>query len=197
MIRLTGIAVGFILALLLVVIRYMFHSKISTMNEVESSCNANILGLIPKYKSVLERSAVVVTENPKSQISEAFRSIRANLEFIDNSKGPKIVATTSTVPGEGKTFIGINLAAIFSLLDKKVIILDFDLRKPRIAKIFNVDGKKGLSSILIGRSSLDECILKTGIDNLDFIPSGPVPPNPSELINKEETRELLETLKEY
>jgi len=107
-----------------------------------------------------------------------------------------VITTTSTIPGEGKTFVGINLAAIFSLLDKKVIILDFDLRKPRIGKIFNSDSQKGISTIIIGRSTIEESIQSTGVKNLDFISSGPVPPNPAELINKQETKDLIETLKQ-
>ena len=196
LIRMAGVAIGFLLGLALIIIRYVMHTKIATLNEVEGSCNANILGIVPKHKANLETSAVVVTENPKSLISEAFRSIRANMEFLEDKNGSKVITTTSTIPGEGKTFVGINLAAIFSLLDKKVIILDFDLRKPRIGKIFNSDSQKGISTIIIGRSTIQESIQSTGVNNLDFIPSGPVPPNPAELINKKETKDLIETLKQ-
>ena len=171
MVRIIGVVVGLLLGLFLILARYLLHSKVSSLQEVQGSCNANILGIIPSHKNVMDRSAVVAVENPKSSISESFRAIRANLEFLDAKKGSKIITTTSTIPGEGKTFIGINLAAIFSLLDKKVIILDFDLRKPRLAKIFDLDSQKGVSTILIGRSTIEECIFSTGINNLDFMPS--------------------------
>ena len=82
--------------------------------------------------------------------------------------------------------------------DKKVIIVDYDLRKPRLGKIFNVETQKGVSTILIGKATIDESILSSGIKNLDFIPSGPVPPNPAELISKKESKEFIaELLKRY
>jgi tyrosine-protein kinase Etk/Wzc len=189
-----ALVLGFLVGLLLIVARYLMHQKVVSSREIESSCNANLLGVIPKYKDDLVRSQVVVTESPKSSIAEAFRAVRSNLEFIDSSDKSKLVVTTSTIPGEGKTFVGINLAAIFSLLDKKVIIVDYDLRKPRLGKIFGNSEKKGVSTVLIGKTSLEESIFSTGIKNLDYMPSGPVPPNPAELISKKETRDLIEKL---
>jgi tyrosine-protein kinase Etk/Wzc len=99
------------------------------------------------------------------------------------------------LPGEGKTFTGLNLAAIISLLDKKVIIVDCDLRKPRINKIFDCDNSIGVSTILSNQSGEDECIYSSGIKNIDIIPSGPVPPNPSELILSERMDKMVEYLK--
>jgi tyrosine-protein kinase Etk/Wzc len=180
-----AIVIGLLLGFLLMVLRYLLHQKIVSTKEITSNSNANVLGVVPQHKDEVLRSQVVVTESPKSSIAEAFRSIRSNLEFLNSEDKSKLIVTTSTIPGEGKTFVGINLAAIYSLLDKKVVIVDYDLRKPRLGKIFGINDKKGVSTILIGKSTLEESIYPTGIKNLDFIPSGPIPPNPAELISKE------------
>jgi tyrosine-protein kinase Etk/Wzc len=195
MIRLAGILSGILLGLLLVIIRYLLHKTIISIQEVQYKSKAPLLGVIPSYEEKLVRSQIVVTKDPKSTISEAYRGIRSNLQFMNNSPGPKVIATTSTIPGEGKTFTGLNLAAIISLLDKKVVIVDCDLRKPRINKIFDCDNSVGVSTILSNQSGEDECIYSSGIKNIDIIPSGPVPPNPSELILSERMDKMVEYLK--
>ncbi len=194
-IKLSGLVIGLILGLIMIAIRYLLHSTITSVDEVVKKTNASLLGVIPRYKEELQRSQVVVTQDPKSAITESFRAVRTNLQFISNTPGAKILSTTSTIPGEGKTFVSLNIAAILTLLNKKVIILDFDMRKPRLDKIFDVESHKGVSTILSGQSKIDECIMESGIPNLDFITSGPVPPNPSELILLPKLPEVLEYLK--
>lgn len=195
MIKLFGFALGLLLSLVLIAVRYLLYNKLNTIDELIYNTNAKFLGVIPSYSEELEVSRIITTNNPKSMISESFRTIRANLEFINAEEKSKVITTTSTVPGEGKTFVGVNLAAIFSLLDKKVIVLDFDLRKPRIANVFEVNSQKGISTILIGKTSIQECIFNSNIKNLDFITAGPVPPNPAELIASNATKELIDDLK--
>lgn len=195
-VKIAGFAIGLILGLILIVIRYLLHNTIISVEDVSRKTPATLLGVIPSYKDDLERSQIVVTLDPKSTITEAFRGIRSNLQFIASQKtGAKIISTTSTIPGEGKTFVSLNIAAIVSMLDRKTIILDFDMRKPRLDKVFDVESYKGISTILSGQSGIDECIIESGIPNLDFITSGPVPPNPSELILLPALNELIEHLK--
>lgn len=195
LIRLAGLLIGLVIGLIIVIIRYMTHKTIISTAEIEFKSKAPILGVVPSYNENLERSQIVVTKDPKSTISEAFRAIRSNLQFIDNSPGSKVISTTSTIPGEGKTFMALNLAAILSMLDKKVIILDCDMRKPRLNKIFELDNSKGMSSILSGQVKIQDCIEKTNISNIDVVTSGPVPPNPSELILLPTLKETVEYLK--
>ncbi len=195
MIKLTGFFVGIILGFLMIVIRYLLHNTITSIEDVEKNTHAALLGVIPRYKEELERSQVVVTQDPKSAITESFRAVRTNLQFISNTPGSKVLSTTSTIPGEGKTFVSLNIAAILTLLNKKVVILDFDMRKPRLDKIFDVESHRGVSTILSGQTKVDDCIMESGIPNLDFITSGPVPPNPSELILLPKLPEVLEYLK--
>ena len=194
-IKLMGLAVGLILGLIMIVIRYLMHNTITSVEDVEKKTTAPLLGVVPRYKEELERSQVVVTQDPKSAITEAFRAVRTNLQFISSNPGSKVISTTSTIPGEGKTFVSLNIAAILTLLNKKVVILDFDMRKPRLDKIFDVESHRGISTILSGQTKVDDCIMESGIPNLDFITSGPVPPNPSELILLPKLGEVLEYLK--
>lgn len=195
-IKIASLLFGLVLGFILILVRYLLHNEVVSVEEIKENTNANVLGAIPYFKNATKHSQVVIGENPKSSIAEAFRGIRTNLDFINAEKKSKLVVTTSTIPGEGKTFIGANLAAAFSLLNKKVVFVDFDLRKPRLDKVFNVDNQKGVSTILIGKSSIDECIHQSKeMPNLYFITSGPVPPNPAELIIQNPTQELIDELK--
>lgn len=167
------------------------------MGELEKTLNAPlyVLGGIPNYKKEMPVSQLIVNQNPKSLIAESFRNVRSNLQFISSAEGPKIIAITSTISDEGKTFISINIGGIFAFSGKKVIILDMDMRKPKIHVGFGVDNTKGMSSILIKTENYKNCINKSLLENLDFITAGPIPPNPSELILNGNINELLESLK--
>ncbi|HWB64292.1 MAG TPA: polysaccharide biosynthesis tyrosine autokinase [Chitinophagales bacterium] len=195
MVKIAGFAIGLLIGLIMIVIRYLLQNTISSVEDIEKKTTAPLLGIIPTYKEDLERSQIVVTQDPKSAITESFRALRTNLQFISNTPGPKILSTTSTIPGEGKTFVSLNTAAILTLLNKRVIILDFDMRKPRLDRIFEVESHKGISTILSGQTGVDECIMESGLPHLDFITSGPVPPNPSELILLPKLHEVLAYLK--
>jgi capsular exopolysaccharide synthesis family protein len=186
-----------ILSLIFIIIRYLTHNNITSINEITRLSNASlgVLGLVPKYDSDMPNSMLLVDKRPKSVLAESFRSIRSNLQFIDNSPGSKLVSITSTISGEGKTFIAINLAGIISFSNKKVIILDLDMRKPKIHKAFNCENNKGMSTLLIGKANLSDCIHHSSTENLDFITAGPVPPNPSELLLNPQLDEILNELK--
>jgi tyrosine-protein kinase Etk/Wzc len=188
---------GTFLSLLLILLRYLLHNKISSLNEITRHTNAGIsvLGIVPKYKKDIPVSQLLVDKNPKSLIAEAFRSVRSNLHFISDEIGAKVMTVTSTISGEGKTFIALNLAGIIAYSGKKVIVLDLDLRKPKIHLGLEVSNMKGMSTILIGRNTIDECIHKSQLENMDFITSGPIPPNPSELMLSKKMYEVIDYLK--
>src|SRR5690606_31981395 len=147
--------------------------------EIAQYTDAPLLGIVPRYKREIPISQMLVDKSPKSVIAEAFRSIRTNLQFINNEEGSQLMAVTSTISGEGKTFNAINLAGVISFSGKKVIILDLDMRKPKIHLGFNVENNRGISTILIKKDSFENCINKSSLENLDFITAGPIPPNPS------------------
>ncbi len=189
--------ISLLLSLILILVRYLSHNVINSLNEITKHTNASIsiLGIVPKAKQDIPVSQLLVDKNPKSLIAEAFRSVRTNLQFISNEPGPKIMALTSTISGEGKTFVAINLAGIIAYSGKKVIILDLDMRKPKIHIGFNVQNSIGMSTLLIGKDSIESAIQHSSLENLDFITAGPIPPNPSELIISLKMDEILALLK--
>lgn len=144
------------------------------------------------------KDELIIFSRPKSTISEDIRTIRTNLQFTSNSEDNKVFLVTSSIPGEGKSFISSNLGAAFAINGNKTVIIDSDLRLGRIHKIFNVTNKKGLSNLLVEQDLVDctDYIKKTDIPNLFVITRGTVPPNPSELLNSSNTKKVIEYLKE-
>lgn len=189
---------GILLSIIIIALQFVFDNKIHSLQELEKILNYQIpvLGAIPKYKRKIPVSQLVIDNNPKSLMAESFRNIRSNLQFIDNSKGAKIISITSTISGEGKTFVAINLAAIFAYSDKKVVILDLDMRKPKIHIGFGVENSQGMSNLLIGNGNLNDCIRSSQMENLFFITSGATPPNPAELIINGNLEKIIEELKQ-
>jgi tyrosine-protein kinase Etk/Wzc len=187
--------IGFLAGFILIITRYLVYNEINSLEEVGQYTEAAMLGIVPKYKREIPISQLLVDKNPKSVISEAFRSIRTNLQFISNSEGAKTIALTSTISGEGKTFNAINLAGVIAFSGLKVVILDLDMRKPKIHLGFNVENNHGISTLLIGKDKPENCITKSSLANLDFITAGPIPPNPAELIINPRMETLLEYLK--
>ncbi len=189
-----------IVALLLVVLVPLFiillqgfiQNTISSRDDIERLTKIPIIGIVGHMTT---GNRMAVANKPKSSIAEAFRSIRANLMYFGLSEAKKVVLITSNVGGEGKSFSTLNLASVLALQHYKVIIVGMDLRKPQLVADLGVKNDKGVSNYLIGAVSLTEVIQKTPVENLDIISSGPVPPNPAELLAKKETVELLNKLK--
>ena len=149
------------------------------------------------------KKELIAQTDPKSPISEVFRTLRTNIQFMTSSKKLQVVQVTSTFPGEGKSFVASNLAVTFAQAGKKVIIIDADMRKGRLYNIFDVSPRPGLSNYLSGMDAnedeeldLSEYIQQTEIDNLLIMTAGNIPPNPSELLVSQEMKQLLEDLKE-
>ncbi len=149
------------------------------------------------------KKEIITSVDPKSPVSEVFRALRTNLQYLNKNDGAQTILLTSTMQGEGKSFVAANLAVTFAQAGKDVLIIDTDMRRPRQNKIFDADLYPGLSNYLSGvniyRSShevkLKECIYKTKIDNLSLLPAGNIPPNPSELLQSEKLPELIKELK--
>lgn len=144
------------------------------------------------------KNELVVYNKPKSNISEDIRTIRTNLQFISSAQDSKVLLVTSSVPGEGKSFISANLACAFAQTGETTLIVDCDLRLGRTHKIFNISNSRGLSNLLASSDVLDcaDFIKKTSISDLYVIPRGTVPPNPSELLNSPNMKRLVGFLKE-
>ena len=144
------------------------------------------------------KDELVIYSRPKSNISEDIRTIRTNLQFTSSDNDAKVLLVTSSIPGEGKSFISSNLAAAFALTGESTLLIDSDLRLGRIHKIFGVSNKKGLSNLLVEKEidDFEEYIKKTEITDLYVMPRGTVPPNPSELLNSSNAKRIVEFLKE-
>lgn len=186
-----------VIGIIILIFIYLFYNNITSVYEIERLTESpiTILGIIPKYTKEIPSSQIIVNHNPKSILAEAFRSIRTNLQFIANETESKIIAITSTISGEGKTFVCVNLAGIIAYSGKKVIILDLDMRRPRIHSAFGIDNSKGMSTLLIGKYQVEDVIQKTESENLDIITAGPIPPNPSELVISKAMDDILTKLK--
>ena len=187
---------GLFIPVLLVFVRVFFDTKIDNVKDIEKITSIPLIGVIGQNHS---ETLLAVFHMPKSALAEAFRSLRSSLQFLYKQQGitgSKIVLLTSSVSGEGKTFCSINLATIFALSKKKTVIVDLDLRRPKIALTFNLDNSIGAANFLINEASLDAIVQKTETPFLDVIPSGPTPPNPSELLMGDGLHKMIQELKE-
>ena len=187
---------GFLVGLLFVMFKYVTYNEITTLQDLQAllPSETNILGSIPIYRKKMKYSQIVVSETSKSRLAEAIRNIRSNMSFVN--KDAKVIAVTSSVSGEGKTFVILNLAGLMAVSGKKTLILDLDLRKPKVHHGFNVENTNGMSNFISGLSTFDEVVQHSTFNNLDFITSGPIPPNPSELIQSDAFKTILSDLKE-
>lgn len=143
------------------------------------------------------KDELIVQSKPKSNISEDIRTIRTNLQFTASAEDSKVILVTSSVPGEGKSFISSNLAAAFAQTGESTLLIDCDLRLGRIHKLFGLSNKKGFSNLLVEQEPIDcgEYIKPTEVKYLYVIPRGTVPPNPSELLNSQNARATIDFLK--
>ena len=151
------------------------------------------------------KNEIVVLENPKSPDAEMFRNLRTNIQFMNADSDKKVMLITSTAPGEGKSYVTANLATAFAQIDKKVLIVDADMRKGRQYSLFNLNPKPGLSNYLSGvveksftenKEVINNFIQETNVDNLFLLAAGSIPPNPSELLVTQKMNSIIEKLKE-
>lgn len=177
-----ALILGVIIPGIAIIIIDLLNNKVIDKKDIERATKAPILGFISHSNYGTE---IPVIEKPGSTLSESFRSIRTSLKYFTPADQPIVISITSAVSGEGKTFVAVNLAAIMSLLGKKTLLVGLDLRKPRIHKILGVSNSTGLSTFLSGNDKFDDIIHKTSIENLWYASSGPIPPNPAELIERQ------------
>ena len=194
LIVLVGLILGLILGIALAFLREFLDDRIKDEDDITSVTDVPMVGLIPNIKEDSDKIKVYLS--PKSAVAEAFRNLRTNLQFMSNYRAAHTIAITSTVGGEGKTTVCINLGGIMSMAGKKTVILNLDMRKPTLHEKFELPNKVGMSTLLSGATSLGKVIQQTEYEYLDIITSGPVPPNPSELIQGELMEKVLEKLKE-
>jgi tyrosine-protein kinase Etk/Wzc len=192
-----GLVASLVLIFFFTGICYLLNNRITNLYELEKIVMAPVLGSVP-MSNYLNGHSLHILQHPRSMVSESIRTLRTNLDFFNLSATRKTVAISSTVSGEGKSFIAMNLGAVMAQSDKKVILVDLDMRKAKInLPLGSDDGTKGVSTILIGKNTWQETLLATPVQNFDYLPSGPHPPNPSELLLHNEFSELLADLKKH
>jgi len=154
-----------------------------------------VKNLSRKLKDKNVQRSLVAHINPKSYVTEQYRLIRTNILFASVDKEIKSIAVTSSLPSEGKSTTAANLAIVMAQQNKSVLLVDADLRKPVINYTFNVSNIEGLTSVLTKQKKLEQVILKTSISNLNILTSGPIPPNPSELLNSDAMKKVINEMK--
>ena len=187
---------GLLIPLLFVFAIFFINNSIQNTDDISKLTQIPLIGVIGINK---DNISLAVFDKPKSALSEGFRTIRSSLQFLYKKQqvnGSKTLMITSSISGEGKTFCSINIATVFALSEKKTVIIGLDLRKPRLADEFNLSNQLGVVNYLIKQNSLAEITNATQIPNLDVILSGPIPPNPSELILSDAMKELIDELKQ-
>ena len=177
-----------ILGIITIYIKDMFTRTVQQRSDIEKYTNLPFLGEVVYDKA---KSSIVIGEGTRSVIAEQFRQLRTSLGFMGIDENHKKILITSNISGEGKSFIAINLGISLALMNKKVVLIELDLRKPKLSEQLKVSRNTGMSNYLIGKMPIGELLKPTGIENLFVIPSGPIPPNPSELISNERLPELL------
>lgn len=188
---------GTLVPLLFIFGIFFVNNSIQNTEDISKLTQIPLIGVVGVNKDSLN---LAVFDKPKSALSEAFRTIRSSLQFLYKKQqvsGSKTLMITSSISGEGKTFCSINIATVFALSEKKTVIIGLDLRKPRLADEFGLKNQIGVVNYLIKQNSLAEIINTTQIPNLDVILSGPIPPNPSELILSDAMGELIAELKQH
>ncbi len=172
--------IGLVIPLLIIYILFLWNDKLQHRKDIEKHTH---IPLLAELSWMEHETPFVINKMGRNVFSEQIRLFRTNLSFLSIGKDVQTILFTSTMSGEGKSFVSLNLAASLALTGKKTIILEFDMRRPKLRKALNISEDKGLSSYLIGRASLDEIILPVPVqDNLFMIQCGNVPPNPVELL---------------
>jgi capsular exopolysaccharide synthesis family protein len=190
-----GLLVGLAIGIGVAVLRSILDTRIHSLHDIELVTDAPMLGGIT-FDPEASKRPLVVHADPKNPRAESFRSLRTNLQFVNVEGGPRSFVVTSSIPGEGKSTTTANLAIALAETGARVALVDGDLRLPRVAEYMGIEGGVGLTDVLIGRAELADVLQKWGKGKLYVLPSGRVPPNPSELLGSAAMARVLSSLTE-
>jgi tyrosine-protein kinase Etk/Wzc len=195
MILMAALLLGLLLPGVIIYLVSLFQYRIESRADVEKISKVPLLAEIPRYEE--ENDNIAITKDDRSSIAEAFRMLRTSL-MLALGGDKKVVVFTSTVSGEGKTFVAINTALSLALLNRKVLMVELDLRIPCIRQYLHVEGKDGITHYLSGlETDIDKLVVPSGIHEcLDVLPAGPIPPNPAELLSRDTLDKAIEHLRE-
>ena len=193
---LIGGVLGVLLVGLIVFLIEYLDDSIRDANMIYDILQLPVLGTISKMDKSANTNKPFVLENPRSPISEAFRSLRGNLDFSSMDDSIRSILIMSPDANEGKTTIAVNLAVVIAQSEKKVVLIDGNLRKPKVHEILGLQNRLGLSDLLFGKTDINDVIQSVGEDYLSVITSGSLPPNPAEVIGSNKMESIIEALKQ-
>jgi exopolysaccharide transport family protein len=196
---LLGLIVGLALGVGLAFFLEYLDNTIKTPDDLKERLKIPYLGPVPlmavaRGGSESLEDLITVTQ-PKSTASESYRGIRTSLFFSAADNSPRVVLVTSAAPAEGKTMTAANVAVTMAQAGNRVLVIDCDMRRPRMHRMFNVPRDRGVSNVLVGNCSLEEAIIPSSVQGLDVLPAGPVPPNPSEMLGSQSMGKLFQALR--
>lgn len=202
-----AIAAGLFLSVGILFVIYYFDDTVKYHDNIEEEFNMPVLARVfksrindlnKKGKKKYATTELILNKYPKSVVSESIKTLRTNLEFSSVEKIIRTMLITSSIPGEGKSFISSNLAISFAQNNKRVLLIDADMRKGRLHKVFKLNNTKGYSNLLLDKvENFSEYVQKTSIPGVSVITRGTIPPNPSELLNSTKNKELIKELKRH
>lgn len=187
-----GLLVGLVIGIGLAIARYVLDTRVRNERDVENLTDSPIVGGIA-FDAKTPENPLVLRDDPRSPRAESFRTLRTNLQYLGVGEARSFVLTSS-IPGEGKSTTSANLAIAMALSGQRVIIVDADMRKPRLAEYLGVEGAAGLTDVLVGRAKASDVIVRWGDTNLYVLPAGRIPPNPSELMGSAAMVALIKSL---
>ena len=189
----TYLMIGFLIPMVLIILSELLNNKIRSPKDV---VKLKVFRLIGTLRHARNQNPTLVKASPRSSYAEMLRAIRTRMEFVLHRKDKMVICVTSTESGDGKTFLSTNLAALYSMANKKVILIDLDLRKPNIHTKLGLENGNGMSNYLIGDCNYEDILVKDTPFGYDFLRAGTIPPNPGELAHSEKLAQLIAKLRE-
>lgn len=190
-----GLVIGLAAGIAVAALREALDTRVRTEADVLGLTDTAVIGTIT-HDDEVTTNPLMVQGNPRSQRAESFRRLRTNVQFLEVDGRPQSIVVTSSLPGEGKTSTTLNLAIALAQAGTRVALVDADLRRPAVARYMGLEGAVGLTTVLIGRAEVQDVIQPWGDGHLHVLPSGQIPPNPSELLGSQRMAQLLRSLTE-
>jgi succinoglycan biosynthesis transport protein ExoP len=190
-----GAVLGLLIGLGLALLRSKLDNTVKSHDDVQALTGTGLIGTVLEDPR-LDDAHVVAALDEHSVTAESFRAIRTNLQYLDVDNPPRVIVVASSVPGEGKSTLAVNLATALAQSGSRVTLVEADLRRPRVTRYMGLVGGAGLANVLAGTADLDEVTQPWGDGKLSVLAAGPMPPNPSEMLGSAQMRSLLETLRE-
>lgn len=188
-----GLMLGFALGVAVAVLRNVLDTRVRSKDDIAAITDLPIVGTIAKDPDA-EKRPLIALEDPHSPLVESYRAMRTNLRYLNVEEDQRSIVITSAGPGEGKSTTAANLAIVMADAGKRVVLIDADLRKPKVATLLGIEGSVGLSDVLIGQASFEDTLQQWGRKQLFVLPSGKIPPNPSELLGSRVMEKVLDAL---